>query len=158
MNHRLLTTLICSALILSLGCQRLPTSHNLGGEPIVMMQKTPCYGPCPVYILKIYPSGWATLDATQHLKLEGTYTQKLSDKYLKRLEADFEQAKFFELQDTYTTNLSDLPTTYLTYRQGGRSKTVMDYYGAPERLKQLEAHLEALVMAQGWRAHQSKNP
>jgi hypothetical protein len=140
------------------GCKPTPSLRSLSVPPVISLEQTPCYGPCPVFTLKIYPDGWAVLDGTQHLPYLGVYAQQLPPSQVHRLTEQFVAANFFAFQDTYTASISDLPTTYLTFSYGGRSKTIMDYHGAPAALKDLENTLIKLLDAPGWKAIKSKKP
>ena len=68
--------------------------------------------------------------------------------------AAFEEAGFWDLNDEYTSQVTDLPTTWTTLVLGEKTKTIKDYYGAPEELKSLEALIEAIAeREEGWERH-----
>lgn len=112
------------------------------------MKKTPCYGQCPVYTIKISKNGKGVFEGTKNVEKIGTYSFRLSGKEMDELVASFEKIRFFELDDRYHKLVSDLPTTWLTYQTGGKQKKIMDYYGAPKELKDLEKQIETLVLSQ----------
>ncbi|UII27824.1 DUF6438 domain-containing protein [Fulvivirga maritima] len=119
-------------------------------DPIIKMEKTPCFGTCPEYSLEIFADNTAKLHAVQHLPLKGDYKAKISDSQLSALISAFEEGKFFEYEKEYTANISDMPTTYLTFNHKGKVKKVKDYHGAPESLKKLEKQVAALVDTLEW--------
>ncbi len=112
---------------------------------IIEMEKTPCYGRCPVYTIQIDERGKGLLEGIENTPFTGLHSFRLSRKEVEGLKAGFERIGFFGLQDRYYDHVTDLPTTYLTYRSGSRKKKIMDYFGAPEELKSLEKQIETLV-------------
>jgi len=114
---------------------------------IIEMEKTPCYGFCPVYTLKIDQAGHGIFRGVENTDHVGLFIFRLKKKEITGLRSAFEQAGFFELKNRYYKNVTDLPTIYLSYRFEGREKKIMDYYGAPQELKKLEKQIEALVLS-----------
>jgi len=113
---------------------------------IIEMEKTPCYGYCPVYTLKIDQAGNGIFKGVENTDHVGLFTFRLKKEEIAGLRSAFEQAGFFELKDRYHEHVTDLPTTYLSYRFDGKEKKIMDYYGAPQELKDLEKQIETLVL------------
>ena len=137
------TSLMAALLLLAPACKTMPahTEQDL----LCSMEKTSCFGTCPVYDLKIYKDGWAQLTGTAHTPYIGNYQLKLSPKEVLLVKKAFRDASFFDLDEKYYANVSDLPTTYVYYHDGERAKKVMDYHGAPPNLKQLEAYLSTFL-------------
>ena len=115
------------------------------------MKKTDCYGPCPVYEMKIYKNGFVKLIAKEHLDLEGDYYAKLPGSTVKALVSKFNEAGFFEMEDHYTSITKDLPTTWIYFSNDGRQKRIKDYDGAPESLRDLENELSSLLESEDWK-------
>ena len=111
------------------------------------MEKTPCYGFCPVYTLKIDQRGKGLFKGVENTDYVGLFSFRLSAGEMDDLRNSFEEAGFFGLENEYYKNVTDLPTIYVTYRNGGKEKKIMDYYGAPQELKNLERKIEALVLS-----------
>lgn len=116
-------------------------------EIVIELQRTPCYGSCPVHTIKIGKNGKGLYEGVRNSEYTGTYRFRLTTEEMARLERSFENTGFFDLEDRYYRHVSDLPTTWITFRSGGRSKKIMDYYGAPEKLKNLEKEIENLVFS-----------
>ena len=114
---------------------------------IVEMEKTPCYGFCPVYTFKIDQAGHGIFKGVENTDHVGIFAFHLKKEEIAGLHSAFEQAGFFELKDRYHEHVTDLPTTYLSYRFDGKEKKIMNYYGAPQELKKLEKLIEALVLS-----------
>ncbi len=114
---------------------------------LIGMEKTACYGQCPVYTLKIDSRGRGRFNGIENTSLTGEYAFRLNKKELEQLRTGFDTIGFFELEDRYYEMVTDLPTTYIRYRSGGKDKKIMDYSGAPTQLKKLEKQLESLVLS-----------
>ena len=118
---------------------------------LIRMEKTPCYGACPVYTLTIDQKGNGLFEGVENTEHVGQYPFRLSKKQLQQLKASFIEAGFFKMEDKYDAFVSDLPTVFLTYHSKGKKKKIMDYYGAPQELKDLEKQIEALVLTRKMR-------
>lgn len=124
-----------------------PLSKTKKMNPVFILKKTACYGTCPVYELKIYNNRIATLHAEEFLDIQGAYFTKIDKEIYNALIEDFSKSAFFDFKNEYIHNISDLPTTYITFRE----KTIKDYYGSPEQLKELERTLASLVDELKWK-------
>jgi hypothetical protein len=81
----------------------------------------------------------------------GRFSFSLGQDELLELQDAFRQVDFYQLKRIYDAQVSDLPTTYITYNKDGRRKQIMDYYGAPEGLRELENRIETLVLSKKMR-------
>lgn len=120
-------------------------------EIVISLKKTPCMGDCPVYTLEIYKDRSMVFEGKRNAILTGDFFSRLSRTQLKELQEAFTGVSFFNLKDEYTTKVTDLPTTYIYYSNGAKSKRIKDYYGAPEKLKELEDKVEQLIETSNWK-------
>lgn len=127
------------------------TSRITDEQIVIEMEKTACYGRCPVYTIKIDKQGTGLFIGVEHTEPLGLYSFRLKKSEMEELHSAFERIGFFGLEDRYYDNISDLPTTYLTYRKESREKKIMDYHGAPPELKQLESRIQELVLSKKMR-------
>lgn len=111
----------------------------------IELKKDPCFGVCPVYSFRVDGKGNATFKGTRNVAKQGDWTRKLTPEATNALFAAFEASNFAQFQDEYTAQVTDLPTTWVTYNNGVVSKTIKDYYGAPEALKNLEKMVETIA-------------
>ena len=117
---------------------------------LISLEKTACYGTCPEYSLTIYRSGRTIYEGKRHVEKIGNFEKKISEKEVKELIKAFEEAEFFNLLNEYVEQISDFPTTFLSFNYEGKSKKIKDYYGAPEKLKKLEKIVENIGKDDGW--------
>lgn len=116
----------------------------------IEMTKTACFGACPDYDISIDGNGIALFEGRQHAPRKGSYQLNIGQEKAKTIFDAFQNANFWAFEDEYTSNISDLPTTFLTFSHDGKSKKIKDYYGSPDELKALEKMLEELVDEDGW--------
>jgi hypothetical protein len=127
------------------------TKNYTQDDIVFSMKKSSCYGPCPVYELKIYKNGYVKLTAEEHLDLQGEFYTKLPGSKVKALISKFKEAGFFEMENEYTSITKDLPTTWIYFSNEGRQKRIKDYDGAPESLRELEKELSSLIESEDWK-------
>jgi len=130
------------------------TKNYTQDDILFSMKKTGCYGPCPVYEMKIYKNGFVKLTAEEHLDLKGEFYTKLPGSKVKTLVSKFKEVGFFEMEGQYTSITKDLPTTWIYFTNEGRQKRIKDYDGAPESLKDLENELSSLLESEDWKKKQ----
>ena len=149
MKYKLYTISVLAIIILFfVSCSVFKTSKS--NQLLFELETTSCYGTCPVYKLQVFDNGEAILEGKQHVDKIGIYRSKISDEKLKELIESFDNVSFFDLQDSYRSQFTDLPTKYITYYKDGKSKQVMAYDNIPKKLKVLIKDLEQLVKEQDW--------
>jgi hypothetical protein len=114
------------------------------------IERTPCFGKCPVYKMTIQADGMATLMGKQNIDYIGTYNKRVDKATMDMLVSEFNKAGFFNMKDEYTEKVMDLPTTWVTFKYKGKSKKIRDYYKAPQELKDLEKLLQNIAVGPGW--------
>jgi hypothetical protein len=117
---------------------------------VFSLRKTECKGKCPVYYMEIFKSGKAVFEGKKNTDKIGSYTRQIDKSIIEKLIVDFNQAGFFGFHDEYTSKITDLPSTYISFRNNGTSKTIRDYAAAPNELKRLEKLIEQFVDEAGW--------
>ncbi len=117
---------------------------------VISMKKTMCYGRCPVYEVEIYNDRTAKYIGEKYVDNIGEFTATVPEERYNVLLEQFKSANFFAFEKEYRAAVSDLPTTYLFFSYEGKSRKIMDYYGAPESLKTLEKSVADLVNDLEW--------
>lgn len=118
---------------------------------VIALETTPCRGTCPVQQLTVYADGRVRYVGLEHTERLGTYELRLPKREVARLRKCFRDARFFNFKTSYQAKVSDLPSTYLTFADSGRTHTVLDYYGTPAAVKKLETEVLALLKRKGWK-------
>lgn len=133
-------------------CASTPQPNNQHELPhvVITLERTPCYGFCPVYKLTILGDGTVIYDGRQFVKVEGRREAKISTKDVAMLIKRFQEIDYFSLKESYTRPVTDLSTTVTSLTLGDRSKTVRNYAGAPRELIELEKLIDRTANVQQW--------
>lgn len=151
MRHLFIYTLLLGFISCQTSKKGMDAATDAKGIVVISMKKTICFGSCPVYEIKIFDDLKVSLIGEKYLDQIGSFEAKISKTRLSELTEMFSEAKFFEFEDKYYEAYSDLPTTYIMFSQDDQSKEIMDYYGAPEALKSLEAEVALLLEELDWK-------
>lgn len=119
-------------------------------DAVVYMERTQCYGDCPVYKVYVLEDGNAYYFGKQNVEKKGVYKASVSPEEMEDLISLFKEYEFFEFEKRYVDMISDLPTTYIYFSNDGESKKITDYHGAPEKLKKLEKEVDVFVQSLPW--------
>ncbi|MEN0003790.1 MAG: DUF6438 domain-containing protein [Bacteroidota bacterium] len=123
-------------------------------ELVARIQKTPCFGQCPVYKLSFFDNRTAVLKATRFVeKLEGVYTAKIDPSFYKRLEQELEKCQYFNLSPTYPYKgemIKDIPNTVTTIDWDGKSHKITNNHDAPALLLDFEKFLASYLKELDW--------
>jgi hypothetical protein len=114
-------------------------------ELIISLERTPCYGTCPIYKIKIFSDGSAFYHGERFVEKIGNYEFSVSKETLNYILKKADEIGFFELEDKYTANITDLPKTITFIKNGKHKKRVVDYYGAPKTLKEFESLVDGCI-------------
>lgn len=98
----------------------------------ITLERTPCYGPCPVYTVTLHRSGKAELHAVKNMPELGDFSGEIDPLSYGRLCYFMEQSHFAKLKDIYQPPLrwTDDSTCIVTAKTGGGVvKKVSDYGG-----------------------------
>jgi hypothetical protein len=136
-----------------------PTAQSIPEGFSIGLERTSCFGQCPVYTVTIDAKGNVIYEGSRFVRVEGRQTDRVPLSRVAALLATTERIGFFDLRDQYRTirsadgseaMVTDLPTAYVTVTRGGRSKRIEDYFGAPEGLKQLEQQIDETAGTRRW--------
>jgi hypothetical protein len=128
-------------------------------DVVITLERTSCFGECPVYSVSIDAKGNVTYEGTRFVRVEGRQTDRIPVSRVAALLETADRIRFFELNDRYRTirnpdgtetMVTDLPTTFVTITRAGRSRRVEDYVGAPQSLKELEQQIDEAARTTRW--------
>jgi hypothetical protein len=118
------------------------STYEIQKKLIISLNKTACFGTCPVYKIKIYNNQSAIFEGVKFVEKEGSYNFKISKKEINTILNKAKKINFQKMEDEYTELITDLPTTYIMIN----NKQIKDYYGAPKELKELEEIIENIFL------------
>ena len=153
MNYRILiilTLILTSAFACKTNSKAVKTEFKQDDYVVFSFRKTGCRGTCPVYYLEIFRSGKMNFEGIKHVDKIGLYTKNINPKQVEDLIKEFQEVNFEGFKDKYTAMVTDLPTTYTSFTNNGKTKKIMNYHGAPQELKKLERKLERIARSNQW--------
>jgi hypothetical protein len=122
--------------------------------PFVRLERSACYGICPVYSLLVQKDGSVAFDGQQHVKFKGHASDRLTADQVSRLRSAFEAARFDTFHDGYESpTITDRSTIVIAFTAGDTTKTVRHDLGdktAPPELEKLENDVDAIVGVERW--------
>jgi hypothetical protein len=136
------------------------SAAQLTVEPAITLERTACFGGCPVYRLWVAPSGEVTYEGKAHVRKLGPATGKIPLERLLGLLSELEKAGYFSFASRYTVNepacgrhASDSPSVITSVTLRGRTKRIEHDYGcggAPGALVVLERRIDEVVGSGQW--------
>ncbi|MFC2032627.1 DUF6438 domain-containing protein [Chloroflexota bacterium] len=154
-KYLLVISIILLFATLSIGCNSTitPVPNDIK-EVVITLERTACFGVCPVYTLTIYGDGRVVYEGIRCVRIEGTRTTTISDDKIKQLIAEFQKMDYFSLKDSYEErNATDMPSAFSSLTIDGKTKTVRHYHGdfsAPKKLTALENKIDQIVHSDQW--------
>lgn len=160
---RALTAATAALLVLTAtGCARNGETAQQAAEAEVRisLERTPCYGTCPVYRVSILGDGTVHYQGTAHVRQEGSATAAVEPREVRRLLDEFQQAGFSAMQESYTYGAAacgryatDAPSAVLEITRDGETKRVQHDYGcmgAPRVLRELAGRVDQTARTAQW--------
>ena len=114
------------------------------------IQRTPCYGRCPIYEAVIYNSGFVVYKGVLNVDKIGTFTSRLNIRQMEDIKSKAAEINYFDLKTQYDSPVTDLPTTLTSVKIGNVKKKIKNRVGGPEALKQYEVFVEGILSSLSW--------
>lgn len=129
---------------------------------VITLQRTACFGTCPVYKLTIFADGKVFYEGIRHVNKKGRAQGRISSTKLDDLIEEFQNIYYLNLKDAYIpgTNacpqsVTDMPSAITSLTWDGRSKTINHYHGCRgsqtlDLLTRLEEKIDEAVNVNQW--------
>lgn len=128
--------------------------------PAVTLERTPCFGTCPVYQVAISRSGIVRFVGKHHVTQQGEAMSEIPAPLVDSLLRELEAGGYFGFADAYVMDSpacgqysTDSPTVITSASAGGRTKTIRHDYGcyaAPRELRRLEQRIDEVAGTSHW--------
>jgi len=133
----------------------------------ITLDRSGCYGTCPIYRLTIEADGSVTFEGRDYVKTKGTAKGHISQEQLRQLISEFEKIDYFSLRERYQdaddgcpSFATDMPSADTSIQMNSRKKSVSHYLGCWERggdfkiypaaLYKLEEKIDEIVNSKQW--------
>ena len=139
--------------------ERIGLVERVGAAPqdtALALERTACYGTCPVYEVALYDDGEVAFSGIEHVERRGLRRYWVDPAEVRSLVAAFE-ADFFAIPDPIPCEapVMDVPGTRTALRLGGRAKRVDDLgcgseWPGAERLEALAREIDRVAETARW--------
>ena len=126
------------SIFLSCGLTKKANTSKI--ELIISLQRTACFGTCPIYKIEIFSDSSGIYTGTRFVENIGVTKFSLSKTQINLILTQAEAIGFANMKEEYSDPISDLPTTFIQIKD----KKIRDYTGAPKTLKNLENLIDQL--------------
>ncbi|MBS1721437.1 MAG: hypothetical protein JSS66_00355 [Armatimonadetes bacterium] len=144
--------IVATLAMLTVGAHGAPQHKAKETLRELSLERTPCFGACPVYKVTIRSDGSVTYTGTRFVERIGTYKATMSSYHLQKLVKILDRAKFWSMKRRYEVHATDMPTYIVHVATNRRSKTVEEYGASgPESLWEIQTLIDGLLQsARGW--------
>ena len=130
---------------------------DLPDSLVVRLQRTACFGRCPIYTLSLYKGGTAIYKGEKWVEKEGLYKGRVSESNLNNIISKAKKVGFYEMDNQYDNEyVTDLPSTITTLKGESGFKMVANRYEGPELLYELEKLIDEVADSIEWEKIESK--
>ena len=124
-------------------------------EPMATIERTACFGWCPVYKVTVYRDGAVEYDGGNFVRTTGHATGTLKPDRLAALDELFRSHHYLDLRNSYDEyRMTDMPSVFTSYTpQGQTAKRVKHYLGddsAPRDLTEVEDGIDRIIDIEQW--------
>jgi hypothetical protein len=136
------------------------TASGRSGESAITLERTSCFGHCPVYRLAVSADGKVSYEGTANVKHLGAASGEVPANRVNALLDELDKAGYFSFADRYTPAeptcgryATDLPSTITSASLNGRSKRIVYDHGcgaAPGALTVLEQRIDEVLGSSRW--------
>ncbi len=118
---------------------------------VVYLQRTACFGVCPIYVLSIYENGTVIYEGEKFVDKEGKFRAMITKEAIQKIQEKALSIDYFKMNEVYDNpNVTDLPSTITALQQDLDFKVVVNRYEAPQPLNSLESYIDELVENLNW--------
>jgi hypothetical protein len=120
----------------------------------VYFEKTPCFGRCPVFKIKVYRSGFATYEGLNFAEKMGLYSYRFSEADLEKIYNMAKEIGYFDLESEYNDpRVTDLPSVISEINLNDESHRVKARMGVPQELKDFHENLGVMLNERDWKPY-----
>jgi hypothetical protein len=121
------------------------TAETSTGVTEIAIERTACYGKCPIYWLRMRADGGVEMYGRAHVSRLGHHHGKLHPQLFQELAAIALELGYFGLRDDYSCEVTDSPTVYTSVTRGHEKKLIRHYapgMAGPRLLKVFEGLID----------------
>lgn len=138
----------------------LPDAAVSAAGPAITLERTACFGGCPVYRIAVSPTGVVTFEGRANVRHPGTASAQIPPDRVNALLREMEQAGYFTFANRYALSeptcrrhSTDSPSAISSATYKGRSKRIEHDYGCggvPGALTVMEKRIDEVLGSGRW--------
>jgi hypothetical protein len=132
----------------------LPPPIDYDTVLVASLLRTPCFGKCPNYEIRLYASGYATYEGLRFVDSLGRFEARVDKALVKAVRQQANAINYFSLADRYPTEgrgIEDFPLCVTYFREENIRKFVYNRNDAPRNLVQYEKFFDGLFQQVDWK-------
>jgi len=142
---------MCFCGILLFACKSKKEVMEVKADAVKYSYSTgPCFGKCAVLKMDVYDSGKAVIYGRQNTKYLGEWSKQVSEDKMTLLDRAFKEANFPTLEDSYPSQIPDLPYIRITCVTDGIAKVVGGREDRPAKVVACEILLKEIIAEDNW--------
>jgi len=140
--------------------EQTPAAAPVTAAPVVTLERTPCFGTCPVYSVAISGDGTVRFDGKHHVADTGQMMATIPREQVDGLLAELDAGGYFGFAEAYVMSspacglyATDSPTVITSATRADRTKTIRHDRGcsaAPPELSRLEQRIDEVAGTDRW--------
>lgn len=111
----------------------------------VSIERTPCFGRCPAYILSVHRNGEVTYIGKKDAKFNGTFQSHVNPKKVRSIFQKYQNQKLAPLKDRYFDKVRDNSKLHVEIQYNRSRKYILNAQAGPLFLQKLAADLDSLI-------------
>jgi Domain of unknown function (DUF6438) len=129
-------------------------------SPVITLERTACFGACPVYRLSVASDGTIDYEGKAHVRRLGVASTRIPPQRVEALLSELERAGYFAFANRYAPAepvcgryVTDSPAAITSVRFQGQTKRIEHDYGcgaAPGALTVLEQRIDEVLGSAQW--------
>lgn len=137
-----------------------PDPAVVASSEAITLERTPCFGSCPVYTISVSYSGAVTYDGRANVRQLGKAAGQIPQKHVEALLLELERAGYFTFASRYAPSeptcvrySTDSPSAISSATFRGRTKRIEHDYGCggvPGALTLLEKRIDEVLGSDRW--------
>lgn len=121
------------------------TELAITSEDFISLNRSGCYGTCPIYQFKVFGNGNVVYYGRQFVDKLGIFNGKLSEADTKQFFEVANSINIFSFPDQYPIDNVDFPQFVFEYQRGENIKTIRGNTNTDESLIKLTLYLDSLL-------------
>jgi hypothetical protein len=136
------------------------SSPSAASSTAITLERTACFGGCPVYTISVSSSGEVQYEGRAHVRKMGAATGRVPRERVDALLSELERGGYFTFAERYTSTepacgryATDSPSVITSVTLRGRTKRITHDYGcgaAPGSLVVLERRIDEALNSGQW--------